>query len=73
VGRRYKARLKAKAGRKPYSWSLIAGSLPAGLTFDSTTASITGTPLAIGDTSLTFRVTDPLGGVAQKALTLTIK
>ncbi|MGH7853698.1 MAG: PQQ-dependent sugar dehydrogenase, partial [Candidatus Binatia bacterium] len=73
VGRRYKARLKAKAGRKPYSWCLIAGSLPAGLTFDSTTASITGTPLAIGDASLTFRVTDPMGGVAQKPLPLLIR
>ena len=73
VGRRYKARLKANAGKKPYVWSLAAGSLPAGLTFDPTAASITGTPSAIGDTSLTFQVSDPLGGVAQKILTLSIR
>jgi hypothetical protein len=73
VGRRYKARLKAKAGQKPYAWSIVAGTLPSGLTFDATSASISGTPLAIGDTSLSFQVTDPLGGVAQKTLTLSIR
>jgi glucose/arabinose dehydrogenase len=73
AGRRYKARLKAKAGQKPYAWSLIAGSLPSGLTFDVTSASISGTPLAVGETSLGFQVTDPLGGVAQKTLTLSIR
>jgi hypothetical protein len=73
VGRGYKARLKANAGKKPYVWSLVAGSLPAGLTFDPTAASITGAPSAIGDTTLTFQVSDPLGGVAQKILTLSIR
>ena len=73
VGRRYNARLKAKAGRKPYAWSLIAGSLPLGLTFDATTAAISGTPLAVGESSLTFRVIDPLGGSIQKTLTLSIR
>jgi hypothetical protein len=56
VGRRYSARLKAKAGKKPYAWSLVAGA-----------------PTAVGDSNLTFRVTDPLGGVAQKILTLSIR
>lgn len=73
VGRRYKARLKAKAGKKPYVWSLTAGSLPSGLSFDATAAAISGTPLTIGDANLTFRVTDPLGGVAQKTMSLSIR
>jgi len=73
VGRRYNARLKAKAGRKPYAWSLIAGSLPLGLTFDATTAAISGTPLAVGESSLTFRVIDSLGGSIQKTLALSIR
>jgi hypothetical protein len=73
VGRRYKARLKAKAGKKPYVWSLTAGSLPSGLSFDATDAAISGTPLMIGDANLTFRVTDPLGGVAQKTMILSIR
>jgi hypothetical protein len=73
AGRRYKARLKAKAGQKPYAWSIVAGSLPSGLTFDATSASISGTPLAIGDTNLSFQATDALGGVVQKTLTLSIR
>lgn len=73
VGRRYNARLKSKGGQKPYTWSLVAGSIPSGLTFDSSTASIAGTPIAIGDTNLTFRVGDPLGGSSEKTLTLPIR
>jgi aldose sugar dehydrogenase len=73
VGRSYNARLAARSGKNPYTWSLAAGSLPSGLTLDSTTGRIIGTPAAIGDTNLIFQVTDTLGGVAQKALTLSIK
>jgi hypothetical protein len=73
VGRRYSARLKAKAGKKPYAWSLVAGSIPSGLTFDPAIASITGAPTAIGDSNLTFRVADSLGGSAEKTLTLSIR
>jgi hypothetical protein len=43
------------------------------LTFDPAAASIVGTPSAIGDTSLTFQVTDSLGGVAQKTLILSVR
>jgi len=73
VGRNYSSRLRARAGKKPFTWSLVGGSLPSGLSLDATTGRITGIPLAEGDTNLTFRVTDALGGVAQKALTLSIR
>jgi glucose/arabinose dehydrogenase len=73
AGRRYNARLKAKGGKKPYMWSLIAGSLPSGLSFNSATASISGTPEQPGDHSVTFQVTDPLGGAAEKTLILPVQ
>jgi aldose sugar dehydrogenase len=73
VSRSYSARLVGRSGKKPFTWSLSAGSLPSGLSLDATTGRITGIPAAVGDTSLTFQVTDTLGGVAQKALTLSIK
>jgi aldose sugar dehydrogenase len=73
VGRNYSSRLRARAGKKPFRWSLSAGSLPSGLTLDATTGRITGTPAAAGDTNLTLKVTDILGGAAQKALTLSIR
>jgi hypothetical protein len=73
VGRSYRARLVGRSGKKPYAWSLVAGSLPSGLSLDATTGRISGIPVAAGDSNLTFRVTDTLGGGAQKALTLSVK
>jgi len=73
VGRSYGARLSAKSGKKPFTWSVAAGSLPSGLGLDAITGRITGTPLAVGDTNLTFQVTDALGGVAQKALMISVR
>ena len=72
VGKGYKASLKANGGKKPFSWSLISGSLPAGLSFDSTTGKVVGTPTVAGSSNLTFQVTDPLGGSSRKTLTLII-
>ena len=74
VGRNYNGRLSARSGKKPFTWSLIGGSLlPSGLSFDGAAGRITGTPAAVGDTNLTFQVTDTLGGVTQKALTLSVR
>jgi hypothetical protein len=72
VGKSYSATLKAAGGKKPYSWSILSGSLPEGLVLDGATGKITGTPVVPGSSELAFRVTDPLGGVAEKAFTLTI-
>lgn len=48
-------------GMLPYSFSVSAGSLPAGLSLNSSTGKITGTPTTAGTGSTTFRVTDGLG------------
>jgi hypothetical protein len=45
----------------------------AGLTLDPATGAIAGTPGAAEVINLNFQVTDSLGGVAEKALSLTIK
>ena len=73
VGRSYNARLAARSGKKPFAWSVAAGSLPSGLALDAAAGRITGIPVTAGDISITLQVTDTLGGVAQKALTLSIK
>ena len=72
-GRAYRGVLRAIGGKKPYGWSLVGGSLPSGLALNSVTGAITGIPTQTGIFNLTFQVTDPAGGIAQKALTLTIK
>jgi glucose/arabinose dehydrogenase len=71
VGRPYIMPLKAAGGRKPYTWSLVSGAIPAGLVV-TTGGVIRGTPTASATVDLTFQVSDPLGGTDQHTLTLTI-
>jgi hypothetical protein len=47
VGVIYSATLTALGGAAPLTWS-VTGALPAGLSFNTSTAIITGTPLASG-------------------------
>jgi Putative Ig domain len=59
VGTSYSATLAASGGTTPYTWSLTIGTLPTGLTLNTATGAITGTPtVAASATSLTFEVTD---------------
>lgn len=58
VGRDYGTRLYATDGFGPYTWSIIAGSLPAGLKFDATTGAISGIPTAVSISGFTVKVTD---------------
>lgn len=58
VGFAYSASLQATGGKPPYAWSVRAGTLPAGVSLN-TTGAISGTPTASGDFgSLVFAVTD---------------
>jgi hypothetical protein len=54
----YSAVLNASGGYNPYSWSIVGGSLPAGLAFNPATAAITGIPTATGTFDFTVQVTD---------------
>ena len=69
----YTTTLAATGGVPPYSWSLTAGPLPAGLTL-SGTGVISGTPNGpSGSFPITVQVTDTLGNTASSSgLTLTI-
>ena len=65
VGQAYSAALAASGGTTPYTWAITGGTLPAGLTFNTATGAIGGTPTASSaGTALTFRVTDA-GNPAQ--------
>ncbi|HLF82801.1 MAG TPA: putative Ig domain-containing protein [Blastocatellia bacterium] len=49
---------EATGGTPPYTWSITAGSLPAGLVLNSSTGAISGTPSVSGDFSLMITVRD---------------
>ena len=71
TGVAYSQTLAATGGTTPYTWSLSAGSLPAGLILSSGGV-ISGTTSATGTASFTVRATDAASATATKALSLTV-
>jgi uncharacterized protein (TIGR03437 family) len=69
LGQNYRANLQAAAGAQPYTFSIVSGNLPAGLTLDSN-GTISGTPTVAGQSTVTFKVTDASGGTAVNTLTI---
>jgi Putative Ig domain len=68
VGTVYSSTLTATGGTTPYSWTVVSGTLPAGLSL-SQGGTISGTPTRAGQSSFTVQVTDSSSPV-QKATTL---
>ncbi len=58
VGTAYSSTVKASGGVLPYTWSIISGTLPTGLSLGATTGTISGTPSASGSFSFTVQVAD---------------
>ena len=69
AGSAYSQTLAASGGTPPYSWSVTAGTLPAGLTLSSAGV-LSGTPSAAGTSNFTVQVTG--GGTATKALSIAV-
>ena len=70
----YSATLAAGGGSTPYTWSIVSGSLPNGLSLNSGTGVISGTPTATGIFNFTVQVTDSANPVktTTKALSITV-
>ncbi|MGE0131995.1 MAG: putative Ig domain-containing protein [Blastocatellales bacterium] len=58
VGGSYSATVAATGGDTPYAWSIVAGSLPVGLSLNLQTGAISGTPATAGTSNFTVQVTD---------------
>ncbi|MGH3290525.1 MAG: Ig domain-containing protein [Trebonia sp.] len=76
---RYSQKLAATGGTEPYTWSIVSGALPAGLTLQPGTGVISGTPKAGGSFRFTAQVscaaygkTGPVNDTATEDLSLTV-
>lgn len=72
VGVPYSTVLQAVGGTTPYQWSVVTGSLPAGLTLDAATGVISGTPTTQGAQTFTAQVKDASNATATGAFSITV-
>jgi hypothetical protein len=68
----YNALLAANGGITPYTWSIASGSLPVGLSLNSSTGLISGTPGAAGLAEFSVKVTDAQSNTATLPLGIAI-
>ncbi|GEP45558.1 putative Ig domain-containing protein [Brevifollis gellanilyticus] len=75
VNTAYSTTLSGVGGTAPYSgWTIVSGTLPAGLSLNSTSGVISGTPTVVTSpgTSVTVRVTDTYGCQGTQAITVQV-
>ena len=72
IGMSYADTVAATGGTPPIVWSIAGGSLPAGLSIDSGSGAISGTPGAIGTSAFVVLATDALSDTASRPLSITI-
>ncbi len=72
VGSSYSTGLQASGGSTPYTWSITSGSLPSGLTLDSGTGTISGTPTTVQTSGFTAQVSDSAGQTSSQALSIVV-
>jgi len=54
------------------AYAVVAGTIPAGMVFDGTAGTLTGTPTTAGANSFSVRVTDGMGNTKTNAYTLAV-
>ena len=67
----YDEQLTATGGTGTYSWSVVEGALPDGLTL-SAAGAISGTPTALGSATFTVQVTDEASATHTRAFTIVV-
>lgn len=72
IGVPYSDQLTVSGGTAPYVWSISAGSLPPGLTLNSSTGLLSGTPTTAGSYPFTVRIVDANGQSDTRAATLVV-
>ncbi|OLC41361.1 MAG: hypothetical protein AUH43_24825 [Acidobacteria bacterium 13_1_40CM_65_14] len=72
VGEPYSATFIAVDGGAPYTWQVVSGSLPQGLTLGARSGRVTGTPRTAGMTTFTVSVRDARSNASSATQTFTL-
>lgn len=68
----YNQTVSASGGAAPYTYAVTTGNLPAGLTLNSNTGAITGTPTSAGTANFTITATDTNGCTTSVAYSIVV-
>jgi uncharacterized repeat protein (TIGR01451 family) len=72
AGVAYSDPLSVTGGTSPFTWSIASGSLPGGVTLNTSTGLLSGTPTAAGTFNFSVKVTDSAALSDTKATSITI-
>jgi hypothetical protein len=72
TGNPYSASLSVTGASGSVTYSIVSGSLPAGLTLNAATGAITGTPTTAGSYTYTAKVTDSTGSSDTATCTIVV-
>jgi len=72
AGTAYSQTLAATGGAPPYTWSVISGALPSGISLNVSSGSLTGTPASAGTFTFTVQVSDKNSLKASKSFAVTV-
>ncbi len=73
IGQPYAHTFPAAGGTPPYTFAISVGTLPAGLTLNTLTGVVSGTPTQSGAAGFTIQVTDSAALVATAACAITVE
>lgn len=72
VSTAYSETISAQGGVSPYTFAVVSGSLPAGLSLNTATGVISGTPTTAATSTFTIKVTDTNGSTGTTNFSITI-
>jgi hypothetical protein len=72
VGAAYSATFAASGGTSPYTWGIASGSLPAGLSLNSSTGAVSGTPSQQGTSNFSVKVSDSAQQAAEATFSIVV-
>jgi uncharacterized protein YhjY with autotransporter beta-barrel domain len=68
----YSQSVSASGGASPYTYSILTGALPTGITLNSSTGLVSGTTTVAGSYAFTIKATDNNGFTGQQAYNWTV-